>query len=121
MTRVIEQLKNVLTELRRTGGIDASIIVSRDGLLIVSDVPEDVHVNTFAAMSATILGAAEMALSELGKGILDRIIVESKKVRVIVKGAGPKALLVVMLPPEVGLGLALVEIEKTADKIQKLL
>ncbi|MDI6888231.1 MAG: roadblock/LC7 domain-containing protein [Methanocellales archaeon] len=117
----VEMLEKVLTDLGRTGDIEASAIVSRDGLLMASDIPKSVHADTFAAMSATMLGAAETAILELKKGIPDRVIVESRKGKVITIGAGPKALLVVMTPPEAGLGLILVNMEKAADKIKGLL
>ena len=118
---VVEALEKVLTDLGHTGDVEASALVSRDGLLIASDIPRSVHAETFAAMSATMLGAAETAISELEKGVPDRVIVESKKGKVITTGAGSKALLVVMTPPEAGLGLVLVEMEKAADKIKGLL
>jgi len=117
----VEMLEKVLSELGRTGDIEASAIVSRDGLLMASDIPKSVHAETFAAMSATMLGAAETAVLELKKGLPDRVIVESKQGKVITTGAGPKALLVVMTPPEAGLGLILVEVEKVADKVKGLL
>jgi len=36
-------------------------------------------------------------------------------------GAGPKALVVVLTPPDVSLGLVLVELGKAADEIKKIL
>jgi len=118
---IVGMLEKVLTDLRRTGDIEASVIVSRDGLLMASDIPEGVHAETFAAMSATMFGAAETAVAELKKGIPDRLIIESKKGKVIATGAGPKVLLVALTAPEAGLGLVLVEMEKAADKVKKLL
>ncbi|UZE92569.1 MAG: roadblock/LC7 domain-containing protein [Methanosarcinales archaeon] len=117
----IADLEKVLTDLRRTGDIEASAIVSRDGLLMASDIPESVHAETFAAMSATMLGAAETAVAELKKGIPDRLIIESKKGKVITTGAGPKVLLVVLTSPEAGLGLILVEMERATDKLKGML
>jgi len=117
----IADLEKVLTDLRRTGDIEASAIVSRDGLLMASDIPESVHAETFAAMSATMLGAAETAVAELKKGIPDRLIIESKEGKVITIGAGPKVLLVVLTAPEAGLGLILVEMERATDKLKGML
>ncbi len=117
----IADLEKVLTDLRHTGDIEASAIVSRDGLLMASDIHESVHAETFAAMSATMLGAAETAVAELKKGIPDRLIIESKKGKVITTGAGPKALLVVLTSPEAGLGLILVEMERATDKLKGML
>ncbi|MDI6639206.1 MAG: roadblock/LC7 domain-containing protein, partial [Methanocellales archaeon] len=120
MPTVAEMLEKELSDLKRIGNIEASAIISRDGLIMASDIPSDVHTETFAAMSATMLGAAETATAELKKGVPDRIIVESAKGKVIAAGAGPKALLIVMTPSEVGLGLILVEMEKAADKAKEL-
>ncbi len=72
-------------------------------------------------MSATMLGAAETASTELEKGIPDRVIVESNNGKLIAIGAGPKALVVVLTPSEISLGLVLVELGKAADEIKKIL
>ncbi|MDY6930884.1 MAG: roadblock/LC7 domain-containing protein [Halobacteriota archaeon] len=121
MSTVKEMLEKLLDDLKMIGNIEASAIVSRDGLLMSSDIPGGVHAETFAAMNATMMGAAETAISELNKGVPDRIIIESKEAKVIVTGAGQKALLVVMSRPEAGLGLILVEMEKVTEKIKGLL
>ncbi|MBC2698812.1 MAG: roadblock/LC7 domain-containing protein [ANME-2 cluster archaeon] len=47
--------------MKNIGGIEACAIVSRDGLLMSSDMPDGIMGETFAAMSATMLGAAETA------------------------------------------------------------
>ncbi len=116
-----EDLEMVLAQVKKAGGVEASAVVSRDGLLMASNLSSGVHGETFAAMSATMLGAAETAISELKKGVPDRVIVESKEGKVIASGAGPKALLVVMADADAGLGLILVEINKASEKIKALL
>lgn len=116
-----EDLETVLAQLKRTGDVEASAVVSRDGLLMASDIPAGIYAETFAAMAATMLGAAETAVAELKKGIPERLIVESKEGKVIATGAGPKALLVVMTSPQAGLGLILVEMSKASEKIKVLL
>ncbi|MDI6902146.1 MAG: roadblock/LC7 domain-containing protein [Methanocellales archaeon] len=121
MPTITETLLKVLKDLERIGDIEASAVVSTDGLLIAASVPEGTHAETFAAMSATMLGAAETATAELRRGVPDRVIVETKKGKLITVGAGPKALLVVMTSPEAGLGLTLIEMERAADKIKGLL
>lgn len=70
-------------------------------------------------MTAIILGTAETALSELGKGVPERIIVDTGGGRIIILGAGPKALVAAMIKPDTD--LALIEMEKVADKIRLLL
>ena len=116
-----EMLGKVLADLGKVGEIEASAIATRDGLLMSADMHTRGDPEMFVAMSATMLGAAETAASELNKGIPNRVIVESDDGKLICVGAGPKALLVVMTAPEAGLGLVLVEMVKAADKIRKLI
>ncbi|HDM60214.1 MAG TPA: hypothetical protein ENF96_00985 [Archaeoglobus veneficus] len=121
MTSLREMLENVLRDLKSAGDIEASAIVSRDGLLIAADISQNVNAEAFAAMTATMLGAAETATSELGKGIPDRVIVEGKSGKIIATGAGSKALLVVMTNPKANLGLVLLELGKASEKVKELL
>ncbi len=117
---VTEKLSKVLSDLMKTGAIESSVIASRDGLLMVSYMQKGDD-ETFAAMSATMLGAAETASTELEKGVPDRVIVESNDGKLIAVGAGPKALVVVLTPADAGLGLMLVELGKAADEIKRIL
>ena len=116
-----EMLEKILNDLKHIGGIEASAVASRDGLLIFSTVSRKFHADTFAAMAATMLGAAETATTELGKGIPERVIVESKHGKIIATGAGPKALLLVTTEPNASLGLILVEAVKASEKIKEVL
>lgn len=121
MPDTINMLDRILADTKKVGGVEASVIASRDGLLMASNIPSSsARAETFAAMSATMLGAAETATTELGKGIPDRVIVESEHGKLIATGAGPKALLIVLTDPKAGLGLILVELEKAAEKIKKI-
>ncbi len=70
-------LERILNCINNVGDVEESAIASRDGLLIHSTISKKQHAETFAAMSATMMGAAETAALELGKAIPDRIIVES--------------------------------------------
>jgi predicted regulator of Ras-like GTPase activity (Roadblock/LC7/MglB family) len=115
-----EMLDKVLSDLINTGEIESSVIASRDGLLIASHMPHGDE-EVFAAMSATMLGAAETASTELERGVPDRLIVESNDGKLVAVGAGPKALVVALTPSDAGLGLVLVELDKAAEKIKNIL
>jgi len=114
-------IEEVLSDLKRVGGVNASAVVTRDGLLIASDVMIGMDAETFAAMTATMTGAAETAMSEVKAGSPDRVIVEGESSKIISIGAGPKALLVVLTAPDAPLGLALLKIGDATRKISKLL
>lgn len=116
-----EDLDAILAQLLNVGGIEAAALASRDGLLIRARLLKGKTGETLAAMSATMLGAAETVMMEVEKGIPNRIIVESARGKLIAMGAGPKAILVSLTSNDATLGLALIELEKTARKIKEQL
>jgi predicted regulator of Ras-like GTPase activity (Roadblock/LC7/MglB family) len=121
LTRTNELLEKILSDLNNLGNIEASAIISRDGLLIKGNIPEGVKAETFAAMAATMLGAAETATSELDKGLPNRVIVESENGKLVCMGTGPKGLLIILTKSDTGLGLILVELEKAASLIKDII
>jgi predicted regulator of Ras-like GTPase activity (Roadblock/LC7/MglB family) len=116
-----EKLEKITNDLQNIGGIEASTIARRDGLLIYSNISSEQNARTFAAMSATILGASEIITSVHGKGIPDNIIVGSKHGKIIMTGAGKKALLIVMTKSDSFLRLILIEIAKASERIKEVL
>ncbi len=121
MPDTIDMVDKILADLKKVGGVEACAAASRDGLLIRGILQKEQFAESIAAMSATMLGAAETATIEFGKGIPHRVIVESEEGRLIAVGAGPKALLVVIVDSGTGLGLILLELEKAATKLKELL
>jgi hypothetical protein len=115
-----EKMGEILRELKKVGGVEASAVVSRDGILMASDIPDDVHGETFAIMSATMLGAAITANSELRKKLPDRIVVESTDGRTIVAGAGTKSLIVVSTRGGVEMPTVMKAIDTAAGKISEI-
>jgi predicted regulator of Ras-like GTPase activity (Roadblock/LC7/MglB family) len=113
-------IEDALRELKNIGGIEASAVVTRDGLLVASDISSSVDAETFAAMSASMGGAAETAMSEVKGGDPTRVIVEGGRLKMVSVGAGPAALLVVLADNVVPLGLVLLKMGDTARKISGL-
>jgi predicted regulator of Ras-like GTPase activity (Roadblock/LC7/MglB family) len=68
-----------------------------------------------------MIGAAETAASELGKGIPERIIVESKNGMIIGTGAGDKAFLIVMTQNGSNIDNIIKETAKASEKIEQVL
>jgi len=117
----IQILEKIFNDLLNIEGIEASAIASRDGLLICSNLPQKRNAEAFAAMAATMFGAAEAATTVLGKGIPDKIIVESKHGRIIATGAGLRTLLLVMIEQNVALELILIKIAKVSERVKQVL
>ena len=87
-------LEQVLDEIRAIPSVFEATVVSRSGMHIAGDAPKGVHLETFVAMSAILLGAAETATAELKDKLLN-VVVELSRGKMILISAGPRALLVV--------------------------
>ncbi len=92
-------LERMLRQLRETCGSQAAAVVSRDGLVIAGDMPENVSRETFAIMCATILGAGMTASTELRVSSPSHIVLGTKETCIHIFEAGPRALIVLVAPP----------------------
>ena len=89
----IMALEEILDNIKHTGGITDAVLVSRSGMHIAGKVPPGAHAETFVAMSAILLGAAETSTSELKENLkIVTIMLERSKVAIGV--VSPKAVLV---------------------------
>ncbi|MCE8423011.1 MAG: roadblock/LC7 domain-containing protein, partial [Candidatus Methanoperedens sp.] len=61
MADTIDLIDHLLSDLKKVGGVEACAAASRDGLLIRAIMQKEQISESFAAMSATMLGAAETA------------------------------------------------------------
>src|SRR2546425_9614518 len=97
-------LERMLRQLRDSCGSQAAAVVSRDGLVIAGDMPENISRETFAIMCATILGAGMTAATELRVSSPSHIVLATKETRIHIFEAGPRALIVLVAPPNPGEG-----------------
>lgn len=112
---MITTLNKTLSNLHADSSIEASAIVSRNGILVTSNAPGDAR--AFAAMAATVLGAAEITAEGLDREVPKRMIVESRHGRLIIMGAGRKMLLVTLVKPNANLGMLLMQLDATVGEI----
>jgi len=117
MPSKIETLLEILRKLTEVGDVEGSAIVTRTGLLIASNLPEDINAETFAAMSATVIGAADTAISELREDNTGRVIIEGKEIKLIMMNAGSNTILVSTVAKNASIGLILIEMKNAAHFI----
>jgi len=89
----IAALEGVLKELEAVPGVNDAVLVSRSGMHIAGSVPDGAHAETFVAMFAILLGAAETATSELREK-LDNVVIELESSKILIVNDGPKAIFV---------------------------
>ena len=109
-----EIINSQLERLRMLDGAEGSAVVARNGLLVASNLPNNVDEKRFCAMIATMMGAVETAANTLNRGRLSRITAEMDGAIMIAMGAGDKTLLVSVSRKEANLGMLMIEMEECA-------
>jgi len=111
-----------LRDLRRSSPyIEASAIVSSDGLTIASDLPMDAEEDRVSAMSAAMLSLGERIASELGRGTLDQVYIRGNQGYVILSAVGEEAVLTVLCRQEAKLGLVFLDMRRAAASLARIL
>jgi predicted regulator of Ras-like GTPase activity (Roadblock/LC7/MglB family) len=103
-----------------TPEIEASAVVSVDGLIIASALPTNVEEDRVSAMSAAMLSLGERIAGELGRGMLDQVYVKGVNGYVILMSVGDEAVLTTLVRSNAKLGLIFLDMRRSADALQKL-
>lgn len=100
--------------------IEASAVVSVDGLAIASALPAEVEEDRVSAMSAAMLSLGERISNELGRGNLEQVYIRGGSGFVILTAVGEEAVLTALAREQAKLGLVFLEIRRAAADLNKL-
>ena len=103
-----------------TPEIEASAVVSVDGLIMASSLPAGVEEDRVSAMSAAMLSLGERISNELGRGGLDQVYIKGNDGYVILMSLGDEAVLTTLVREGAKLGLIFLDMRRTADDLEKL-
>ncbi len=104
----------------RTPDVEASAVVSVDGLTIAAALPSAVEEDRVAAMSAAMLSLGERIAGELGRGSLDEVYIHGDDGYVLLTSIGNGAVLTVLARKQAKLGLVFLEMRRAAADLEKL-
>lgn len=116
--RMVERLRNLQMS---TPDIEASAVVSVDGLTMASSLPAGVEEDRVSAMSAAMLSLGERIAGELGRGALDEVYVKGGSGYVILTAVGEEAVLTVLARAGAKLGLVFLEMRRAAEELAEIL
>jgi predicted regulator of Ras-like GTPase activity (Roadblock/LC7/MglB family) len=116
--RMIARLKDLQAS---TPDVEASAIVSVDGLIMASALPPDVEEDRVSAMSAAMLSLGERIAGELGRGVLDQVYVRGANGYVILTAVGEEAVLTVLARKDAKLGLVFLDMRRAAEDLNRLI
>lgn len=116
--QLVEELKKLQVS---SPDIQASAIVSADGLIIASALPHNVEEDRVSAMSAAMLSLGERISLELRRGDLDQVYIRGDNGYVMLMAVGEDAVLTILAGVKAKLGLIFLDIKRTAEAIEKLI
>mgnify|MGYP005834109067 CR=1 FL=1 len=101
--------------------IEASAVVSVDGLIIASALPQGVEEDRVSAMSAAMLSLGERIAMELGRGQLDQVYIKGEQGYVILMSVGEEAVLTALAREQAKLGLIFLDMRRAAADLTRLI
>ncbi|MDP8970485.1 MAG: roadblock/LC7 domain-containing protein [Actinomycetota bacterium] len=107
--------------IRSSPEVEATAVVSFDGLTMASALPAGMDEDRLGAMSAALLSLAEQAASGLGRGELRQLFVEGDHGFVFLMSAKDQAVLASITGRAAKIGLMLYEMRRAAEVIGTVL
>jgi hypothetical protein len=123
MTQTIsDQLDQVLNNFERNvPHVEATAIVSNDGLVIASRLPDQVEEDRVGAMGAAILSISTRSGEELDRGDILRVLIEGTNGYLLIRSIGEVAILVALVDKKVRLGMLFYECKQCITQLNEIL
>ncbi|HQT43776.1 MAG TPA: roadblock/LC7 domain-containing protein [Halothiobacillus sp.] len=117
-----DQIKTVLTDLNgRSASIEASALISMDGLILSSALPAMMDEDRVSAMVAAMLSLGDRTTAELACGTLEQVLITGSHGHILIIHAGQEAVLCTIANKTAKLGLLFLDAKYAAQAITSLL
>ncbi|NHJ13220.1 MAG: hypothetical protein EAX95_06055 [Candidatus Thorarchaeota archaeon] len=120
MSSRVDTINKIIRDFETVPGVEGAALVSLDGLMISSALPESEQ-ERVAAISAAMLSLGEKATTELDRGTLLEIYVKGDKGYTLLTSVGDSALFLVLAKADAQLGLIFVDMKRMADTLLEIL
>lgn len=118
----VEVMNRVLRSLTtESPDIQAAALVSEDGLLLASALPQHVEELRVGGMSATLLNLGARAANELGLGRPEQVLIKGSDGYAILTTASQGTVLLVLAGHHAKLGLVFLDMSRAVKEIAKVL
>ena len=119
---ISDQLDEVLNTFERNvPHVEATAVVSTDGLVIASRLPGEVEEDRVGAMGAAILSISTRSGEELDRGEMLRVLIEGTNGYLLIRSIGDVAILVALVDKKVRLGMLFYECKRCIEKLTEIL
>jgi predicted regulator of Ras-like GTPase activity (Roadblock/LC7/MglB family) len=107
----------ILEELNKTAGVNGSMIVGQDGIVIAADLDTQLQDEDVGALAASIVSTVQKSVSRLSDDALKQITVEASEGKLFLTDVGI-GILAVTTDPKVNVGLIRLEIKNAAERVR---
>jgi uncharacterized protein len=114
---MVERLRSMQAS---ASDIEASAVVSVDGLIMASALQQGAEEDRVSAMSAAMLSLGERIAQELGRGQLEQVYIKGDKGFIVLISIGDEAVLTALARQDGKLGLVFLEMRRAAEDLVKL-
>jgi len=115
--RMVDELRSLQVNSQ---DIEASAVVSVDGLIMASALPAGMDEDRVSAMSAAMLSLGERIAGELGRGYLDQVYIKGENGFVILMSVGEEAVLTVLAQKDAKLGLIFLDMRRAVEELNRI-
>jgi len=117
-----QMLRSILSDLNGSSAdIEASAVISSDGLNMAALLPQGVDEDRVGAMAAALLSLGERTARELARGDLEQVMVKGSEGYILMSHAGQDAVLTVIARQDAKLGLIFLDAKRAAKSITEIL
>jgi predicted regulator of Ras-like GTPase activity (Roadblock/LC7/MglB family) len=110
-------LKQILSEFLRLDGVSAAVVVGRDGFVIESAVSGKIDIEALGAMASTGVGTSEAMGTELKKGQLTQLLVETEKGPILLSPLSADELIAIVADNATVIGRIRYDLKKNRERI----
>lgn len=117
-----DKLNRVLRALQSgSPDVEACAVISEDGLMIASALPQHVDEARVAGMSATLLALGTRAATELERGDVQEVLVRGSEGYAVMVSSGSGTVLLLLANSSAKLGLIFLDMRRAAADIRNVL
>ena len=113
-------IRDLVAAIRRRDGVEAAVILGRDGLLIDGQAVPGLDAEHIAARIPSIIAPADDLAGALSRGQLMTAVLEYQRGLAVVSVLSAEALLLVLVRPGANVGQLLFELRRNREQIASL-
>jgi uncharacterized protein len=114
-------IRDLVDALRRRKGVEAAVILGRDGLLIDSQAAPEIDAESMAALVPAIIAAADDYAAHLDRGTLTTAILEFARGVAVISVVSDDVVLLVLAQRDANLGQLLFALRRNRENIAALI